>query len=271
MDKKSFYELVLKLVLNKKFYVPIVYIAMAIIIYGIIKRIIIKISNGKLVDNKKKTILFLFKNLIKYLIYICAILGILAVYGIDTSGIIASIGIAGLVIGLALQDIISDFLSGVLILFDNKYSIGDIVEIGGFKGEVINFGLMSTKIKNAMGEVKIISNSSFKEVTNFSMANTNLIINLDVSYDTDIDKLDKVLKDLSEEVLKIENVKNYNVLGINEFSGSSIKYLVTIECKPNTQFVIKRAYFKLVRDAFKKNKIEIPYNKLDVNIRGKNE
>jgi len=233
MDKIKDIKIV-EFITNEKFYIPIVYILMAIIIYNIIKKILIKISNGKRIDNKKKTVIFLFKNIIKYLIYICAILGILSVYGIDTSGIIASIGIAGLVIGLALQDIISDFLSGVLILFDNKYSIGDVVEIGGFKGEVINFGLMSTKIKNALGEIKIISNSSFKEVTNFSMANSNLVINLDVSYDTDIDKLDKVLKDLNDKVLEIPNVKKYNVLGINEFSGSSIKYLVTIECVPNT-------------------------------------
>ena len=131
---------------------------------------------------------------------------------------------------------------------------------------------MSTKIKNATGDVLILSNSSFKEVINFSRNNNNLLINLDVSYDTDIDKLEKVLEELREEVQKMENVVgDYKLLGINEFSSSSIKYLVSIECKANCQYQIKRDYFKLVRNAFNKNKIEIPYNKLDVNVRGKNE
>ena len=157
-------------------------------------------------------------------------------------------------------------------MFDDQYTIGDIVEINGFKGEVIGFGLMSTKIKKATGDVLILSNSSFKEVINFSRHNTSLVITLDVAYDTDIDKLENVLKGLEEDVLKFENVTGkYNLLGINEFSASSIKYIVSIECKANCQYQIKRDYLKLVKNAFDKNKIEIPYNKLDVNVRGKNE
>lgn len=257
---------------SEKFILPIVYIIIGCILQSIIKIIINKISKNKYVDKKKKTIISLIKNILKWLVYIFVILSILSVYGVDTTGIIASLGVAGLVIGLALQDIIADFVAGIFILFDDQYIIGDVVEINGFKGEVIGFGLMSTKIKNATGDVLIISNSSFKEVKNFSRNNSNLIINLDVAYDTDIDKLEKVLEALREDVLKMENVKgDYKLLGINEFSSSSIKYLVSIECKANCQYQIKRDYFKLVKNAFNKNKIEIPYNKLDVNVRGKNE
>ena len=257
---------------SEKFILPIVYIVIGVILYSVIKFIINKISKNKYVDKKKKTIISLIKNILKYLVYIFVILSILSVYGVDTSGILASLGIAGLVIGLALQDIIADFVAGIFILFDDQYIIGDTIEINGFKGEVIGFGLMSTKIKNATGDVLILSNSSFKEVINFSRTNNTLVITLDVSYDTDIDKLEKVLEDLRDDVLKMENViGNYNLLGINEFSSSSIKYLVSIECKANCQYRIKRDYFKLVKNSFDKNKIEIPYNKLDINVRGKDE
>jgi len=257
---------------SDKFILPIVYIVIGMVLLRVVNFIIKKISKNKYVDKKKKTIISLIKNILKWLIYIFVMLSILSVYGVDTSGIIASLGIAGLVIGLALQDIIADFVAGIFILFDDQYIIGDVVEINGFKGEVIGFGLMSTKIKNATGDVLIISNSSFKEVRNFSRVNNNLIITLDVSYDTDIDKLEKVLEGLRDDVLKMENViGNYNLLGINEFSSSSVKYLVSIECKANCQYQIKRDYFKLVKKCFDKNKIEIPYNKLDVNVRGKNE
>ena len=257
---------------SEKFILPIVYIVIGCVLLRVVKLIIKKISKNKYVDNKKKTIISLIKNIIKYLIYIFVVLSILSVYGVDTSGIIASLGVAGLVIGLALQDIIADFVAGIFILFDDQYTLGDIVEINGFKGEVIGFGLMSTKIKNATGDVLILSNSSFKEVKNFSRNNSVLLINLDVSYDTDIDKLEKVLNDMEEEVLKFENViGNYKLLGVNEFSSSSIKYLVSLECKANCQYQIKRDYLKLVKKLFDKNKIEIPYNKLDVNVRGQNE
>lgn len=257
---------------SEKFILPIIYLILGFIAHGVIKFIIKKISNNKYVDKKKKTILSLIKNILKYVVYIFVILAILSVYGVDTTGIIASLGIAGLVIGLALQDIIADFVAGIFILFDDQYTIGDVVEINGFKGEVIGFGLMSTKIKNATGDVLILSNSSFKEVINFSRNNVNLIVTLDVAYNTDIDKLEKVLKDLEEDVKKMENTTGtYNLLGVNEFSSSSIKYLVSIVCKPNCQYQIKRDYLKLIKKTFEKNNIEIPYNTVNVNVRGKHE
>ena len=256
---------------SDKFILPIVYVVIGLVLLRVINYVIKKISKNKYVDKKKKTIISLIKNILKWLVYIFVILSILSVYGVDTSGIIASLGVAGLVIGLALQDIIADFVAGIFILFDDQYIIGDVVQVNGFKGEVIGFGLMSTKIKNANGDVLIISNSSFKEIINFSRTNYTLYINLDVAYNTDIDKLEKVLEDLRDDVLKMENVNKYGLLGVNEFSSSSIKYLVSIECKANCQYQIKRDYFKLVKKNFDKNKIEIPYNKLDVNVRGKNE
>ena len=254
---------------SEKFILPIVYIVIGVVLNSIIRFVINKISKNKYIDKKKKTIVSLIKNILKWLVIIFVILSILSVYGVDTTGIVASLGVAGLVIGLALQDIIADFVAGIFILFDDQYVIGDVVEVNGFKGEVIGFGLMSTKIKNATGDVLIISNSSFKEVINFSRTNNCLLITLDVAYNTDIDKLEKALKEIEDDVKKMENVVgNYNLLGINEFSSSSIKYLVSIECKANCQYQIKRDYLKLVKKVFDKYKIEIPYNKLDVNVKG---
>lgn len=262
----------LEFIKSEKFILPIVYLILGFIAHGVIKFIIKKISNNKYVDKKKKTILSLIKNILKYVIYIFVVLAILSVNGVDTTGIIASLGIAGLVIGLALQDIIADFVAGIFILFDDQYTIGDVVEINGFKGEVIGFGLMSTKIKNSTGDVLILSNSSFKEVINYSRNNVNLIVTLDVAYNTDIDKLEKVLQDLEEDVKKMENTTGtYKLLGVNEFSSSSIKYIVSITCKPNSQYQIKRDYLKLIKKTFEKNNIEIPYNTVNVNVRGKHE
>ena len=235
---------ILEFIKSEKFYLPIIYLILGTIIYHLIKLIINKLSKNKHIDKKKQTIISLVKNIFKYLIYIFIVLSILNVYGINTTGVIASIGIVGVIIGLAFQDLVADFLAGVCILFDDKYTIGDIVSIN------------------------IISNSSFKEVTNYSQNKTVLFITLDVAYDTNIDKLEKVLNSLTDDVLKIENVLgNYKLLGINEFSSSSIKYQVCMDCKPEKHYQIKREYLKLINDSFNKNKIEIPYNKMDINIR----
>ena len=111
---------------------------------------------------------------------------ILNLYGINTTSIIASLGVASLVIGLAFQDIIKDFLAGIFIIFDNEYAVGDTVEINGFKGEVISLGLKTTKIKAYTGEVKALSNSSFTEVINYSLNHSNILMYIPISYETKI-------------------------------------------------------------------------------------
>ena len=257
---------------SKKFILPIVYIVIGVIVYNVIKFLMKKISKTKYADKKKKTIIALLKNIIKYLIMIFVVLAILSVYGVDTSSIITSIGVAGVIIGLALQDIVADFLAGVLILFDNHYAIGDVVTIDGFTGEVVNFGLMTTKIRAASGEIMILSNSSFKKVINYNMNNTTHYINIDVAYDTDIDKLEKCLEEMRKEVEEISGyVGNYKLLGIQEFASSSIKYMVMLECSNSQRFQVKRDFNMILKKYFDKYKIEIPYMKVDVNIRGNNE
>ncbi len=261
-----------KFILSKKFILPVIYIIIGIILYTVIKALINKITKTKYVDKRKITIISLIKKIIKYLVVIFVILAILNVYGVNTNGIFASIGVASVIIGLAIQDIVSDFLAGIFILFDDKYTIGEIVTIDGFKGEVIGFGLMSTKIKAASGEVLILNNSSFKSVINHSRNNTSLYINIDVAYDTNIDDLEKALNEMKEEVEAIDGyVDNYKLLGIQEFATSSIKYMVVLNCKYNLQYQVKRDFNKVLKKYLDKYKIEIPYTKIDVNIRGKHE
>lgn len=260
----------LKFIKSEKFILPIVYIVIGVIIYNIIKALVMKISKTKYVDKKKKTIIALVKNIIKYVIMIFVVLAILGIYGVDTKGIVTSIGVAGVIIGLALQDIVSDFLAGVLRLFDNHYTIGDVVTIDGFTGEVVSFGLMTTKLKAVNGEGMVIANSAFKKVVNYSINNTTHYINIDVAYDTDIDLLEKTLNEMKEEVEQINGyIGNYRLLGIQEFASSSIKYMVALECQNSLRFQVKRDFNMILKRHLNKANIEIPYTKMDVYVKEK--
>ena len=136
-------EKFIKFITNEKFYLPIVYIVVGLILYLVIEKVINRISKGHIgnsgKDKRKDTIINLGRSIFKYLILIFIVLGILKIYGIDTTSIIASLGVFAAVIGLAFQDIIKDLLAGVAILFDNKYAVGDTVSINGFQGTVIEF------------------------------------------------------------------------------------------------------------------------------------
>ena len=270
---------------SDKFYLPIIYIIVGIIAYFIICFFINRISKvniGKLkgkkatntyivaIDKRKMTIVSLIKNVVKYTIAIIIIIAILSLYGVDTTSIIASIGIVGVVLGLACQDIAKDFLSGVFLIFDNAYAVGDYVEINGFTGEVISLGLKTTKIKAYTGEVKIISNSAFTEVTNYNLKQSKLVIDIPLSYDCDIEKVEKVLNDLVPEIKAIPDVrKEVELLGIERFESSSIIYRIAIDCSPMSQYGVNRAVLRLIKLTCDKNKITIPYEQLDVHIKNK--
>ncbi len=264
-------EKVIKFITNEKVYMPVVYILIGVIVYSLLSKVIDKLlsrhSGKSYKDKRKGTIINLLRSVVKYIVLIFIILGILKLYGVDTTSIIASLGVFAAVIGLAFQDILKDLLAGISIIFDNKYAVGDVVEINGFKGTVIELGLRTTKIKAFSGEIKCIGNSSFSEVTNFNMANADLFLKLNVAYDTDINKLEKVLDGLKEDIMEIENVLDYQLLGLDEFSDSSIVYMVDISCKAMTTLGIKRKVLRLVKDAFDKEGISIPYTTVDVNIR----
>ena len=224
-------------------------------------------KSGRGRDKRKDTIINLSKNIFKYLILILVVLEILKLYGVDTTSIIASLGIFAAVIGLAFQDILKDLLAGVSIIFDNKFAVGDMVSINDFTGTVIQFGLRTTKIKSFSGEVKSISNSSFTEVVNYNLAGCDLYIKLNVAYNTNIEKLEMVLESIRDKVLEIEDVTDYKLLGVDELGGSSIVYLVDVSCTASGRFSAKRKFLRLVKDTFDKEKIEIPYTTVDVNVR----
>jgi len=266
------FEIIKKIVTSKKFYLPIIYICIGIILFLIISNTIKKVSKVKVinksaaVDKRKNTIVVLINNIIKYIIAILIILAILNVYGINTTSLLASLGVAGVVVGLAFQDIVKDFLAGIFIIFDNQYAVGDWVQINGFTGQVIEFGLKTTKIKAYTGEVKILSNSSFNEVTNYNLEEDNLLLKVPISYNANIDKIEEVLTKVLDQIKENSNVKNTSLLGVDSFEESSIMYAVSIVCKPMTYVGVRREALKLIKKEFDKNNIEIPYNQLDVHI-----
>ncbi len=271
---------IIKFITNEKFYLPLLLIGIGIIIYNIIATTIIRISkinnniNEKYNKNyskgyakRKSTVIILINNIIKYIIAIIIIISILNLYGVNTSSIIASIGIVGAVIGLAFQDVIKDFLAGIFIIFDNAYAVGDWITIDGFKGEVISVGLKTTKIKAYTGEVMILSNSSFNKVTNFNLETPRLLIQIPFSYEEELSKIENIINKVLEELkANDKDVKEVEMLGVDSFDDSSIKYAVAIDCNVGTYVRIRRKFLRDIKLAFDKNKIVIPYNQVDVHI-----
>ena len=133
-------ESIISFVLQRKIVLPILIVCTTILIVRVGKVIVRKLfTRGK--DNfeakKRTTIVELISKILSFFVYAIAIIMILDIYGVDTNGILASLGIAGVVLGLALQDTVQDLMSGIYIILDNYFVIGDTVRIDNFTGEVV--------------------------------------------------------------------------------------------------------------------------------------
>lgn len=259
---------ILEFLSNKQVYGTLIIIGITLILYRVINSIIDKIDiKGKdeLDKKRRNTIVHLFKNIIKYILFIFMALFLLNLYGVNTTSLITGLGIAGVVLGFALQEALKDIINGISIIFDNYFVVGDIVEYEGFIGTVIEFGLKATKIKKITGEVLIVANRNIDKIINISKEKATVILNIPTAYEEKYDKVERVLKEVLEKAQELHrDITNVEYLGIEEFDESSIKYCVRITCNRETQWDVRREILKEIKLAYDKNKIKIPYKQLEV-------
>lgn len=259
----------LEKILTKEVVAPIIIIVISFLIYNVIIKVLKKLFNlkSKKIDEKRKKTLFnLIRNIIRIFIIAIATLSILEVYGIDTTSIITSLSVIGVVVGLAFQDLIKDFIAGISIVIEGQYRVGDTVQINGFKGEVINVGLKSTKLKAYTGEIMILANHLITDVINYNLSDSLALIDIDVAYESNIEKVEKVLNDLCE---RLSNELPYlkgkvELLGINSLEASSVRFRMTVLTESMKQAIVQRRMLREVKLELDKNKIEIPYNQMVV-------
>lgn len=255
----------------KEIYMPILIVIIAILMEKILRNIINKTFNPekkhhKFDSRKVSTIRSLLCNITKYVVWIIAILSVLSVYGVNTAAIITGLGVVSLVIGLAFQDMLKDILVGVSILFENWYAVGDLVKIGDFEGTVIALGLKTTRVQAFTGEIKIISNRNITELTNYSMDKTLAVVDLSVSYESKIDKVEKIILVAAASIKdKIPNiVGDINLLGIERLDDSAVVFRIVAKCKPTKHYEVQRQLKKEFKNVLDKNGIKIPYPQVEV-------
>ena len=255
---------ILDKILVKEVVGPILIILISLVIYLLIKSVIdnvFRIKNKYIDKRKSKTINGLINNVLKYFIIIVDIIMILDIFGVDTKTLIASLGVVGFVAGLAVQDTLKDFVAGISIILENQYSVGDTITVKGFRGEVISLGIKSTKIKAYTGEVMIIPNHLIEQVINHSMDKSLAIVDIPVSYNTDVNKLENVLNKLFEKVgNSIDGITGpIKVLGLESYDDSSISYRVVVDTVPMKHYQVERELKKIIKIELDKNGIEIPF------------
>lgn len=237
---------------------PLIYILIGVAIYNIYI-LIIKKYLSKNNNRKKKTIINIVNNIIKYLIAVIVIILILNIYKVDTTSLIASLGIAGLVVGLALKNLFQDFIAGAFIIFEDQYSVGDTITINNFRGEVLSLGLKTTKIKDYRGNVLSINNGVITEVINHTICDQLATITVDIAYEENIEKVIEVLEKYTENLTLEDTTGKIEILGVNNLGESGVTIKIIVPTKANEQFKVERQLRKLIKMELDRNNISIAY------------
>lgn len=252
---------ILNITISDKIVYTILVILIGYLIYKILLNIVdksfaLRMKRLNVDVRRQKTINVIIKNILKYTFSIIALFAILGVLGVNAGAIVTSIGVVGLAIGLAVQDILRDILAGTFILIENQYAIGDIVMIGGFKGEVIFLGLKSTKIRSETGEIKILSNRNISDITNYSLNSSTLFFDLDLSNENDEAKIQKILTDLASRLTKdVKNVKSeFKYLGIQSM-GSRVIYRLSVDANIQNQAIVRSTTWSEIKKCLDKNEV----------------
>ncbi len=261
-------EKIVEFILSEKMISTLITIFISSVIIAIINAAMnkIEISNAASIKTKKRnTILTLVSNIITYLIMIIALVIILSTWGVNVTGIVTSLGVVGVIGGLALQDALKDIIAGCNIIMDDYFVVGDIVTYNDFTGTVIEFGLKKTKIKGFDGTVLTIANRQISEIKNISAEDTTWLIDLPVAYEISEKKVMKVLDEIFIKVKETGLVLGEpEYLGINNFNDSSISYLISIKCKSKDRYVLRRKILGIVKEEFDSKGIKIPYPQVEV-------
>ena len=259
---KTFFENTI----HTKIISSIIIIILSIIIYKFFSHILSKEEkndNHKLFTGKKsRTYLKLIKNVLRYCFIAITILILLQVNGIDVSSLLAGLGIAGVVLGLAIQDWLKDIIRGSSILSDNYFAVGDIVKYKDIEGKVLELGLKTTKIHDLKtGYIKSIANRNIEEI---DLVSNLIYINVPMPYEVSLEKAEKAIQDIVADIKTNNLIIDCKYIGVNELADSSINYCIQISCEQIHKLQTRRDALRIVLLQLEKHNIQVPYTQIDI-------
>ena len=251
---------------SNKLFSSVVVVLISLIIYNVLNNIIN--SNRKnskvkfMISNKSETYIKMISSVVKYVFLILTVLVILQINDVDVSGMLAGLGIVSVVIGLAIQDALKDIIRGINILSDEYFKVGDIVKYDKYEAKVLVIGLKTTKIQSIVDQNVIsIANRNIEKI---EVVSKQLDIEIPLSYELSKVDAENVIKTIVDSLNENKQIEKCEYRGINKIDESSLNYLVRIWCNPETKPQIRRDSICTIIDILEKNKIEIPYNQIDV-------
>ena len=248
--------------------VSILVIMIALLIYLIGRRICKAYRRRRNGEEKAKaasSIRSVVYDTIKVSIFALLVLTILQINGVNVTSLIAGVGVASAVIGLALQDFLKDIIMGIHILMDDFYQIGDLVQFADEEGIVEGFNLRTTKVRSIRdGDLITICNRNIDRIIK---SGNEVYIHQMLPYELPAGRAVEVMNHIAERIAGEDEIESCVNLGANSFEKSAVDYLLKLVIeKPEAKLRAGRTAHRVIREVLAEEGIAIPYEQLDVHM-----
>ncbi|MCP5085568.1 MAG: mechanosensitive ion channel family protein [Rhodobacteraceae bacterium] len=217
------------------------------------------------------TLLPLFRNFVLVVIVVAIALIALSELGINVAPLFAGAGVVGLAIGFGAQALVRDIFSGGFFLFDDAFRKGEYIDIGSVKGTVEKISVRSFQLRHHLGPLHTVPFGEIQHLTNFSRDWVMMKLKLRVTYDTDVEKVRKLVKKLGLELLEDEVVgaqfiQPLKSQGVVEMQDSAMIIRVKFMTKPGDQWVLRKRVYQEIRDLFAREGIKFAHREVTVRL-----
>lgn len=205
-------------------------------------------------------------------IWVLAVMLVLGELGVDLAPLIAGAGIAGVALGFGAQALVKDCISGLFMLLEDQYGIGDVVDLGEASGTVEEVALRTTVLRGIDGTVWHVPNGEIQRVGNKSQHWSTALIDIDVAYDADLDAVSDVMQRVADDVCARHEISSSildapQVLGVETLGADGITLRMTVTTTPGSQWGVQRELRAALKAAFDDESIDIPFPQRTVWLR----
>jgi len=216
-----------------------------------------------------RTLLPIARNVLLAVLAAMAVLMALSALGIQVGPLIAGAGVVGVAIGFGSQTLVKDVISGMFFLLDDAFRVGEYIESGSIRGTVESFSLRSVKLRHHRGYLHTVPFGSLDKITNYSRDWVIDKVTIGVTYDTDLDRVKKLVKQIGKELqsdpeLAPHILETLKMQGVEEYGDFAIKIRMKMMTKPGEQFVIRRRAYAMIKKAFADNGIQFAFPTVQV-------
>lgn len=221
-------------------------------------------------ETRARTVCSLTRSILSYAAVLLSVYFGLRALGVDVTASLASVGVVTLIIGFGAQSLIEDVLTGIFLIAEGRYNVGDILVLDDFRGKVVDISVRTTTIEDAGGNHKIINNSEIRNFQNRSQKTSLAVSTVSVGYDADLRAVEAVIADALPAMFEENRAVFLDVpqyIGVEELGESSVVLKFIVSATEENVFAARRALNRSLKLLFDEKGIDIPYPQLTVHMK----